>query len=140
MGCGMATTAPSRERGRGDQPGRGRAALGSLWEEAAFLMRLLVDFQQQRARDLQVLFGRDVVVTETRSLLMRYVMLAFAAGRPLRVTEAQRRLATVASTSTVRAEVALLEEQGVLALERTGSGRARQTFLWPTERTVRWYN
>jgi hypothetical protein len=131
---------PASDDARACKQAAVRAAPGSLAEEAAFFLKLLNEVHWTRARVLRGLLGRNLALSEPRILLMRYVLLEFAAGRTPTMAAAQDQLAVVASENTIRAEAVLLEDLGVIALERTGSGRTRQTIIWPTERMVRWYN
>src|SRR5690349_694469 len=126
--------------GESERPAVTRAVPGSVSEEAAFFLGLVADFHQGRNRALRRFFGRDLRLSEARVLLLRYALAEFAEGRCATVTSAQQRLADVASPNCIRAEAALLEELGAVVLERVGIGRGGQTFTYPTEHTVRFYN
>ena len=133
--------ASPRGTGRSDRgQTAARAKPGGLSENAAYVLELLHLFHRRRLRGLRDLLGRGLHLSEARGLLLRLVLLEYAAGHPLTVTRAQKRLAEVASKNAVRAEARLLAELGVVVLERAGGGRGSQTTIWPTEQTVRWYD
>lgn len=114
------------------------ARFGSLEAEAARDVRLLVEFMEAREARMRALFGRQLRPNPTRDDLIRRIVLNFSDQKILSVSEYIRLFASYASAPTIRAEITLLSEAGLVIL-RGGSAR-RSPKVCPASRLIDFYN
>lgn len=97
-----------------------------------------MDWLRERDRALERL-TRGMRRTPIKDAISRSVVLAFGEGRIRRVAAYQRDLAGLASSNSIRAEIAEMEGYGTIIVVPDPTHRGAH-LVWPTESTIAFFN
>lgn len=113
------------------------AKLGSLPPEIHADLSRFRDLAIMRERALTQIVGPPHRGAQLRDSIIRQMILHFAEGHILRVSDYQRLCARFASPPAVRTEIGRLEGRRILVLQPNEHDR-RVIEVWPTERIIAW--
>lgn len=121
------------------EEGAATAEWGSLDPEVARDVALLREFTNDRERIMRKLFGRTLRRSAARDEIIRLVVLAFAKGQILRLSSYVRLCAPYATGPSIRSEVELLVQLGLVLL-LPDPAHKRANLLAPTKKLIDFYS